>query len=118
MKKILILIVGISLYFHFYPNSEGVQWYENQKEAFLTMLSKSMKVTSKTNLSGLYDELEKKFNSFSEIELQNLKVITNTSDDLTRFYEDNCVGGKTTKLFHPDNADKVCRKIASYVSKN
>ena len=61
MKKILILIVGIALYLHFYPNPDATKWYEDKKSAFLNTLSKSMKVTFTTDLNELYKELKNEF---------------------------------------------------------
>ena len=117
MKKILILIVGIALYLHFYPQPELSNWYESKKAEFLDSMAKSTKVTFKSNLDGVYDELKKEFIGFSKQELENLKVITSSLESITEFYQTSCTGGKETKLFHPDNTSKVCNKISALISK-
>ncbi|WP_448250014.1 hypothetical protein [Thalassotalea agariperforans] len=117
MKKILILIVGIALYLHFYPNPEINKWYEEKKAEFLDTMAKSTKVTFKSNLDGVYEELKAEFIGFSPEELQNLKVITSSLESITEFYQQSCTGTKQSKLFHPDNADKVCAKISTLISK-
>lgn len=116
MKKILILIVAIALYLHFYPQPELNAWYEEKKAEFLDELSKSTKVTFKSNLDGVYEELKEEFIGFSEIELKNLKTITSSLDSLTEYYDNNCHGSEQNKLFHPDNADKVCAKVAKFIA--
>ncbi|MGJ8692844.1 MAG: hypothetical protein ACSHW0_10220 [Thalassotalea sp.] len=117
MKKILILIVGIALYLHFYPNTELNNWYEDKKAEFLDTMAKSTKVTFKSNLDGIYDELKNEFIGFSDTELKNLKTITGSVDSITKFYQKSCQGTERTNLFHPDNADKVCRKLSAVISK-
>lgn len=117
MKKILILIVGIALYLHFYPHPEINKWYEAKKAEFLDTMAKSTKVTFKSNLDGVYEELKDEFIGFSPEELENLKVITGSLESITEFYRNSCAGTKQSKLFHPDNTDKVCAKISVLISK-
>lgn len=118
MKKILILIVALALYLHFFPQPELNAWYEAKKEEFLTELSQSTKVTFRTNLDGIYNDLKKEFISFSEKELANLKTITSSVDTLNEFYQENCQGPQPKRLlFQPDNNDRVCRKISEVIAK-
>ena len=73
MKKILILIVGIALYLHFYPQPEINTWYESKKAEFLDVIAKSTKVTFKANLDEVYEELITEFKSFSNPRNRKLK---------------------------------------------
>lgn len=112
MKKILILIVGIALYLHFYPQPELIQLYEDKKSELLTQLESSTKVTFKVNLADTYRLWEKELSGFSKQELSNLKEVLTSFDSVTNFYDENCHGNVTIKLFYADNHDKVCNKLA------
>ena len=116
MKKILILIVSIAIYLHFYPQPELIQYYEDKKAEFLKELSQSTKVTFKKDLSFMYQDITQGNIGFSGAELENLKSITSSLDNLTAFYKENCQASSVQKLFHPDNIDKVCSKAQSFIS--
>ena len=116
MKKILILIVAIALYLHFYPNPEINKWYEGKKAEFLDTMAKSTKVTFKSNLDELYNQLKKDSKGFSAIELENLRTITGSLDSLNDFYQNNCSENSKSSLFHPDNISKVCKKLSTAIS--
>ena len=115
MKKILILIVGIALYLHFYPQPELNDWYEGKKAEFLDTLAKATKARFKSSVDGLYDELKTEFEDFSPVEFQNLKTITSSVDQVTEFYEKNCTENIHSKFFHEGNAERVCYRLSKVI---
>ena len=115
MKKILILIVGIALYLHFYPQPELIQLYEDKKSELLSRLENSTKVTFKVNLADTYKKWEKELNGLSKQELSNLKEVLTSFDSVMNFYDENCHGNITAKLFYSDNHDKICNRLATII---
>lgn len=117
MKKILILIVGIAIYLHFYPQEELTQYYEDKKAELMTKLSQSTKVSFTTNLHNIYEELKAEYIGFSSAELAEIKAVTRSVDHLTEFHQKVCLQGQASNTpFHPDNLDKVCQKITQFIN--
>lgn len=116
MKKLLILIVSAAIYLHFFPHPELAAFYEQQKNALLTKMSQSSKVTFKQNMNAIYNDIKSNYISFSSSELARLKEVTASVESIESFHQVYCKQGKANKNFHPDNIDKICPKMAKFLS--
>ena len=86
MKNLLILIVAIALYLHFYPNAEVTKFY-NEKKAFLLKNFGEMSDTKvRLRAETIYTDLESDLASFSTEEVTHLKEITSSRDKVKEFY--------------------------------
>lgn len=116
MKKLLILIVSVAIYLHFYPHPAISAFYEEKKAQLLNKMSQSSKVTFKKTMNNIYNEIKTEYVGFSSTELAKLKEITQSVASIEQFNTEYCVQGKENKNFHPDHVDKICVKTASFLS--
>lgn len=117
MKKILILILSIALFLHFFPQPEISQWYEKTKEEILDQAADATTTVNKLKSSKIYQELKDEYIGFSDAELSEIKALTETVDSVERFYKESCTSsGNGSSKFHPDNLYKVCNKIKQHIN--
>jgi len=114
MKKLLILIVAIALFLHFYPQPEVDEKFTEIKTIALDKFSSATDTKVRLKSDKIYTDLEHKFDSFSEEEQKYLKEITATRKQVKDFYLDYCKGDKQTIRFHTVNLTSVCRTIDKY----
>lgn len=117
MKKILILILSIALFLHFFPQPEISQWYEDKKEAFLDKASSATTTSGKLKTNHIYNQLKEEYIGFSEKELSELRTITASTESVKQFYRESCEASGGSGNFHPDNLGKVCAKIKQHLAK-
>lgn len=115
MKKLLILIVSVAIYLHFYPNPALTEFYQDKKNQLLNKMSQSSKVTFKKKMNNIYKEIKAEYVGFSATELAKLKDITQSVESIEQFNEEYCIKGKKNKNFHPDHIDKICLKTTSFL---
>jgi hypothetical protein len=116
MKNLLILIVAIALYFHFYPNSQATKFYNDQKEALLEGFAKFSDTKVRLRSEKIYTDLQSDLATFSEEEVTHLKDITSSRDKVKAFYFTICQTGQRDVVFHIDNETNVCSTISRYTS--
>tara|TARA_B110000467_G_C18221053_1_gene423028 strand:+ start:375 stop:731 length:357 start_codon:yes stop_codon:yes gene_type:complete len=116
MKKLLILIVAISVYLHFYPNAEVTKFYSEKKEWLSDFFSEYTDTKARMKSSIIYDNLESEFNSFSEKEIAHLKEITDSRHNVKDFNKNFCQPSQRHEVFHKSNQTKVCNAISVYIS--
>ena len=116
MKKLLILIVAIALFLHFYPQPQVTNWFEDKKSEVLDSVSEFSDTKVRLKADKVFSDLKSQFNSFSTEEVAYLKKITATKNTVKAFYTDFCQGNKNNPVFHPKNQEKVCRTINNYSS--
>ena len=116
MKNLLILIVAIALYLHFYPNAEVTKFYNEKKtfllEGFATFSDTKVRLKSEK----IYTDLQSDLAAFSEEEVTHLKELTSSRDNVKEFYFAVCQTDERDVVFHIKNEAKVCNTISRYVS--
>ncbi|KGJ90736.1 hypothetical protein [Colwellia psychrerythraea] len=116
MKHLLILIVAGALYLHFYPNEEVTQFYNEQKQTLLNGFSEFSDTKVRLKSDKIYLDLESQLGSFSVKEVEHLKNVSLTRDNVREFYYTICKTEKRDIVFHIKNEQKVCATISRYVS--
>jgi hypothetical protein len=114
MKNLLILIVGASLYFHFYPNEKVTQYYESQVQYLQSFFSEMGNTKLQLKADKIYTDLENELDSFSDKEVERLKVITSHRTVVKEFYQSICKKNQRDIVFHITNEKKVCTTIGRY----
>lgn len=116
MKHLLILIVAASLYLHFYPNEKVTEFYNKQKQVLLDNFSDFSDTKVRLKADKIYLDLENNLESFSEKEVERLKEITSSRDNVKNFYSTICQTDIRDIEFHITNQKKVCSTINRYSS--
>lgn len=116
MKHLLILIVAAALYLHFYPNEEVTQFYNEQKQALLEGFTEFSDTKVRLKADKIYQDLEGDLGSFSEREVERLKVITSSRVVVKEYYFTICKTEQRDIVFHIKNQEKVCRVINRYAN--
>jgi hypothetical protein len=114
MKKLLLLIVAIALYLHFFPNTEVNNFYNTQKEFVLEKISEMADTKVRLKAEKIYSDLEPKLEAFSKEEIIHLKEITSSRENVITFYNETCQKSVRDYIFHRKNQQKVCQAIAHY----
>lgn len=113
MKKILIVIIVISFYLHFNPDSALIQWYENTKTSIFESVKSLSDVTFKVDLKEHYQQWLKEFNDFSPQELNNLRTLMETHESAELFHKENCFYTRKGKYFYGNHHEEVCDKLST-----
>ena len=118
MKHLLILIVAVALYLHFYPNEEATELYNDGKQELLDGFSEFSDTKVRLKVDKIYTDLESasELGSFSEKEIERLKVITSSRQVVKEFYTQICQTDKRDIVFHITNEKKVCSTISKYTN--
>jgi hypothetical protein len=114
MKNLLILIVAIAVYLHFYPQPEVTKLYEDTKASLLDGFSDFSDTGVRLKADKIYTDLEPELKSFSSEEVTALKEITSSRKNVNSFYQDYCKAQKRNAVFHAANKSKVCKAISRY----
>jgi len=114
MKHLLTLIVAAAIYLHFYPNEEVTHFYNEQKETLLGLFSEFSDTGIRLKSDKIYTDLTSELGSFSEQEIERLKVITSERAVVKEFYYSICQTEKRDIVFHITNEKKVCSTISRY----
>jgi len=114
MKNILILIVAAAVFLHFYPQPEVTKFYNETKETLLDGFSEFSDTSVRLKADKIYIDLKPELNSFSSDEVESLKEITSSRNNVNSFYQDFCKSKKRSAIFHPTNLSKICKTIAQY----
>ncbi|WP_206483057.1 hypothetical protein [Thalassotalea sp. G2M2-11] len=117
MKNLLILIVAIALFLHFYPQPELTEWYEEQKTWVLSEFSDATDTKVRLNPSKIYRDLESKFAQFNENEQGYIKEITASRANVKEFFQKYCADKQVSSpVLHQSNQKVVCDAISPYQS--
>jgi len=114
MKNLLILIVAVAVFLHFYPQPELEELYQTYKAKILEGFSDATDTRVRLRPQKIYTDLEPHFKQFNETEINALKEITNTRKGVIQFHNDFCEAKRRSASFHVKNQELVCRTIASY----
>jgi hypothetical protein len=108
--------VAASLYLHFYPNKKVTEFYNKQKQVLLDNFSDFSDTKVRLKADKIYLDLENNLESFSEKEVERLKEITSSRDNVKSFYSTICQTDIRDIEFHITNQKKVCSTINRYTS--
>ena len=114
MKKLLILIVAISLFLHFYPQPELNKKSDEIMNIALETFSKFTDTKARINVDKINADLKSELYSFTEDEVNYLKKITRDSDSVETFYLNYCKEKNQNLNLHSVNLLKVCQTIGQY----
>ena len=116
MKNILILIVAVAVFLHFYPQPEVTKFYQGTKEALVNGFSEFSDTSVRLKSDKIFTDLKPKLKSFSPEEVESLKNITSTRNNVADFYQQYCKNSKRSVLFHHTNQTHICNTISKYAS--
>lgn len=116
MKNILLLIIAVSVYFHFFPNEKVTSFFDEQQSSFLAMFSKFGDTKVRLKPQKIYQDMANKLEHFSDEEVKHFKEITSSRENVKSFYSTICKTKKRDIIFHYKNEQKVCDTIGRYVS--
>ncbi len=114
MKNILILIVAAAVFLHFYPQPEITKFYNETKESLQDGFSEFSDTSVRLKADKIFIDLKSELNSFSSEEVDYLKEITSSRNNVNAFFQDYCKNKKSSAIFHPTNQSKVCNTIGKY----
>jgi hypothetical protein len=116
MKKLLILIVGIAIFLHFYPQPEFEQWLYQQKERHLDEYLEVFDTKVSMKVDKIWTDLKPELHSFKPKEQELLREITASKSATKAFYRDYCKTRKRNFAFQDRNQKRVCLTIHKYVN--
>jgi hypothetical protein len=114
MKKLLILIVAIAVFLHFYPQPEIESWLNEQKSDMMAKFSDATDTQIRLKADKIYSDLKSQFEHFSNEEQDFLKEVTSSRESVKTFFTDFCEGNKQSPHLHSENQKKVCNKIEQF----
>lgn len=115
MKNLLILIVAIAVFLHFYPQPEVENFYNEQKESLMTIFSEATETSAGLNLQTVTKDIEAQFPSFRKSERKHALSIPESKKTVKTYYYTHCVDSpKRDKKLHVDNQVKICRVLKRY----
>jgi len=116
MKNLLILIIAVALFLHFYPQPEVTKFYAEQKKMLLDGFSKFSDTKVRLKADKIFIDLKPKLKQFSSEEIEYLKDITQSRENVKNFFEEYCKNKKRSIIFHSTNQVEVCKTISQYGS--
>ena len=116
MKNLLILIVAIAIYLHFYPQPELESWFNEQKTMVLSEFSNATDTKVRLNPNKIYKDLQPSFGQFNENEQTFVREITHSRESVIDFFTLYCKEKRPTPKLHQKNQQLVCSKITAYQS--
>ena len=116
MKKLLILIVVIALFLHFYPQPKLESWYNEQKNSALETFSDATDTKVRIKIDVIITDLKPHLGSFNSKELNYLNEITKSRHTVKAFYTTTCIEKKRYKKLQVMNKNKICKVISKYAS--
>jgi hypothetical protein len=116
MKNLLILIVAIAIFLHFYPQPELENWFKEQKTNALSSFSDATDTKIRLNPQKIYNDLKPNFEQFNAEEQKFVREITSSREAVKVFFKDNCQEKRPVPKLHQKNQLLVCKKISNYQS--
>ena len=114
MKQILIIIVAIAVYLHFYPNEQLNEWYDTYVGQAKQSLSKVTDTKVKVAPSKLLTVLRKDFKRYTKHEVAYLEEIASSRNSVRSFHQEYCGKSKGNSRLRSQYVKKACRAIEQY----
>lgn len=116
MKNLLILLVALALYLHFYPESDVSVWLQKQKDVAIEKFNDIADTKVRLSASKVYKDIENQFDAFSTEEQNYVKEITQSRKSIIEFFNTHCNNSTAATQLHYENQKKVCSIIGKYQS--
>ena len=116
MKYLLIAIVALAFYIHYYPESQTALWLDEQKQNAIDAFADATDTKARLSPKKVYRDIERQFSSFSSEEKAYIKEVTNSRKSIAEFYTMNCGSRSAATQLHYDNQQTVCKIIGRYQS--
>lgn len=116
MKNILILIVAAAVFLHFYPQPEVTKFYNQAKESLQGGFADFSDTNVRLKADKVLIDLRPELKYFSPEEVDLLKEITASRENVKSYYQEYCKSNKRNAIFHSTNQAKVCKTISQYES--
>ena len=116
MKHLLILIVAVAVFLHFYPQPEVTNFYNETKASMLNGFSELSDTSVRLKADKIFIDLKPELNSFSNEEVVSLKEMTSSRSNVNDFYQSYCKTQTRNNNFHQINQEKICKTISHYAS--
>jgi hypothetical protein len=116
MKNLLILIIAVALFLHFYPQPKVTKFYDEQKEILLDAFAQFSDTKVRLKADKIFIDLKPKLEQFSTEEVTYLKDVTSSRAGVKSFFEEYCTNKKRNVILHSDNQVEVCKTIRKYES--
>jgi hypothetical protein len=114
MKNLLILIVAVAVFLHFYPQPEVTQFYETTIADLQEGFSDFSDTSVRLDTAKVRADLEPKLKSFTKKEVKQLDILIDDRKKLRTFYYDFCKENKRSHRFQAQNQKDLCRTISKY----
>ncbi|WP_371187590.1 hypothetical protein [Thalassotalea maritima] len=114
MKNLLIIIVAIAVYLHYYPNQELNAWYDKQLNTAQTMFNEVAGTKLRISPKKVITVLSKELQNYSNSELAYVEQITDSRDNLRAFYSDYCPELKPNRKLRRAYVRQVCKAVDDY----
>jgi hypothetical protein len=114
MKNLLILIVAIAVFLHFYPQPEVTKFYEEQKAALLAQFNDATDTSVRLKTERIWQDLEPELKNFTKKEGELAQEITSTRENVKAFYQDYCKKEVRLYTFQAANQASLCKAITKY----
>lgn len=114
MKNLLILIVAIAVYLHFYPQPEVTAFYNKHMASVKEAFNEFSDTKVRLKPDKIFDDLKPEFATFSEREIEHLREITSSRKAVKEFYFAYCTQPERDHIFHSNNQNKTCSVVRKY----
>jgi hypothetical protein len=116
MKKFILVIVAVALYLHFYPSSELNLWYEDKKSELYSIFASLSDTHISINTDKVYGEIARHFDSFSSEEMNYVRDITSSTNNLKTFHQNYCEKEQRNDALQGKNQQTICKLLKQYRS--
>lgn len=114
MKNLLILIVAIAIFLHFYPQPEVDEFYEDSLTFLDETFGDTFDTQSRLDPKKILIDLKSDIPTFKIKERAKLEELASSRQSLKAFYDDYCTANKRAKDYRPYVQQKICKTIAKY----
>ncbi|OUS23897.1 hypothetical protein A9Q98_14275 [Thalassotalea sp. 42_200_T64] len=114
MKNILIIIVAIAVYLHYYPNEQVNEWYDTYIGQAKQSLSEVTDTKVKVAPSKLLTVLQRDFEQYTKSEVAYIEAIASSRKSVRSFHQKYCGEFKGNTRLRHEHVKKACRTIDQY----
>lgn len=111
MKKLIVLVVGLGLFIHFYPDSPVSEWFYDQKEAITDKVDSISGTDIQFNFRNALNELTKNMPEFNANERAYVESITRTKEEVADFFQKYCEEESFNAQLKAENLQVVCNYL-------
>jgi hypothetical protein len=114
MKNLLILIVSIATFLHFYPQPKLEEWVMDKSTTLRATFSELTDTKVKLSSKKVYQDIKPHFGQFNQNEQRFITEMTESRKTVTAFFTTHCKGKRPSPKLHQKNQLLVCNTIEQY----